>query len=69
MTRDQGSHLTLGFGSHACLGQSLARLEACIVLEEVLARFPDWEVDEDKAQFVQDGADLRGWEKLPVVLP
>ena len=69
VTRDQGSHLTLGFGSHVCLGQALARLEARIVLEELLARFPEWEVDEDNAQFVQYGADLRGWEKLPVVLP
>jgi cytochrome P450 len=67
--RTDGTHLTLGFGSHFCLGQALARLEARVVLEEVLDRFPDWEVDEDRAEFVQYGADLRGWERLPVVLP
>ena len=37
-------NLAFGFGVHLCLGAALARLEARVVLEEVLARFPDYEL-------------------------
>lgn len=58
--------LSFGFGAHYCLGAALARLEGRVVLEEVLRRFPDWEVDEASAQLVVSPT-FRGWEKLPVV--
>jgi cytochrome P450 len=65
--RQQGSHFTFGFGIHYCLGNSLARLEARIALEEVLTRFPEWTVDEANATRVTSSL-ARGWESLPVVL-
>jgi cytochrome P450 len=37
-------NLAFGFGEHLCLGAALARLEARIVFEEVLTRFPDYEI-------------------------
>ena len=37
-------HLAFGFGEHLCLGAALARLEARIVFQELLARFPRYEV-------------------------
>jgi cytochrome P450 len=37
-------NLAFGFGEHVCLGASLARLESRIFLEELLARFPRYEV-------------------------
>ena len=37
--------LTFGHGTHACLGQHVARLEGRILLEELLAAMPDYEVD------------------------
>jgi cytochrome P450 len=47
------------------LGAALARLEGRIALEEVLKRFPEWEVDWDLA--VQAHTSIgRGWQKLPV---
>jgi cytochrome P450 len=65
VTRQPGTIFTFGFGAHYCLGQALARLQGRIALEEVLARFPEWDVDWDNAKFVFDG-DLRGWDSLPV---
>ena len=57
--------MTFGFGIHFCLGASLARLEGRVALEEVLKRFPEWTVDEDKAKLGFTST-VRGWETLPV---
>lgn len=38
------AHLAFGFGEHVCLGASLARLEVRIVLDELLRRYPTYEV-------------------------
>jgi cytochrome P450 len=38
------AHLAFGFAEHFCLGASLARREARIVLSELLARFPNYEL-------------------------
>jgi cytochrome P450 len=66
ITRKPGQIFTFGFGAHYYLGQALARLQARIAIEEVVARWPEWEVDYDNAKFVFDG-DLRGWDSLPVL--
>jgi cytochrome P450 len=62
--RKDGRHLTFGNGIHLCLGAALARLEGCIALEEVLARFPKWDIDLDKAR-LSPTSTVRGWETLP----
>jgi cytochrome P450 len=66
--RKPGPHLTFGYGVHFCLGAALARLEGRIALEEVLARFPEWEVDLDHARLAPTST-VRGWETLPVFVP
>jgi cytochrome P450 len=66
--RDIGQHLTFGYGIHFCLGAALARLEGRIALEEVLQRFPEWDVDRDNAR-LSPTSTVRGWESLPVVVP
>jgi cytochrome P450 len=58
--------LAFGYGIHFCLGSALARLEGRVALEEVLARFPDWEVDWDNAVQARTST-VRGWERLPVI--
>jgi len=63
--RQIGHHLTFGYGIHFCLGSALARLEGRVALEEVLKRFPTWEVDWDRAERAHTST-VRGWESLPV---
>ncbi len=63
--RTPASHLAFGYGIHFCLGAPLARLEGRIALEEVLERFPAWEVDWPHAKLATTTT-VRGWEKLPV---
>jgi cytochrome P450 len=63
--RKSEGHLSFGFGIHFCLGAALARLEGRVALDEVLKRFPTWEVDWDNAKQARTST-VRGWETLPV---
>lgn len=60
-------HVSFGHGSHFCLGAALARLEARVALEETLARFPTWEVDEDAVTYVHTNS-VRGPASVPIRL-
>jgi len=66
ITRKIDHHLTFGYGIHFCLGAALARLEGRVALDEVLKRFPTWEVDWEHAERAHTST-VRGWERLPVV--
>jgi cytochrome P450 len=66
--REVTQHLAFGYGAHFCLGAALARLEGRIALEELLVRFPEWDVDWDGAHLASTST-VRGWETLPVVIP
>ena len=44
VTRPAPRHLGFGRGAHFCLGARLARLEARVAFEELLARVPEYEL-------------------------
>ena len=66
INREKRPHITFGYGIHTCLGAALTRVEGRIALEEVLKRFPDWQVDSARAALTSSSS-TRGWETLPVI--
>jgi cytochrome P450 len=66
--RKIGHHLTFAYGTHFCLGASLARLEGRVALDELLNRFPEWEVDTNNAR-LGTSPGVRGYSSLPVTIP
>ncbi|MCV7196071.1 cytochrome P450 [Mycobacterium angelicum] len=44
VTRHPNPHIAFGCGEHSCLGAQLARLEACLLFDELLGRFPRLEL-------------------------
>lgn len=62
-----GSHLSFGQGLHFCLGSSLARMQARVALEEMLRRWPEWEIDYENAAMAHTSS-VRGWGNLPITV-
>ncbi len=58
---------SFGFGRHFCMGASLARLEARVALEEVVARVRSWDIDEANIRRVHS-VNVRGFASLPSVV-
>jgi hypothetical protein len=56
--------MTFSSGPHFCLGAAAARLQGRVVIEELLARCPDFQVDADAGVFA-DGAFTRRYDTLP----
>jgi cytochrome P450 len=64
---EMSQSLSFGVGRHFCLGAHLARLEARVVLDEVVRRAEDYEVHVDRARRVHSTS-VRGFASLPVTL-
>lgn len=62
--RDFDRHLAFGYGTHFCIGAALARLEGRIGLEELIRRFPRWEVDEGNLERIHTST-VRGYTSVP----
>jgi cytochrome P450 len=59
--------VAFGHGVHVCLGASLARLEGRVVLEEIHARMPEYEIDESSLERVHS-ANVRGYASMKIRL-
>ncbi|MCW2750105.1 MAG: cytochrome monooxygenase [Aeromicrobium sp.] len=51
VTRKPTHIMTFSHGNHHCLGAAAARMQARVALEELLARFPHFEVDIDGVEY------------------
>jgi cytochrome P450 len=68
LDRTQDSQIaSFGVGRHYCLGASLARLEARVTLEELVARIADYDIDEAGAARVHS-INVRGFAQLPTTV-
>jgi cytochrome P450 len=65
VTRRPEREIYFGHGHHFCIGKSLARLETRIALEEIAARFPNYEVDESGMTRTYQ-AHVKGYVNLPI---
>ncbi|NJN17830.1 MAG: cytochrome P450 [Oscillochloris sp.] len=67
ITRDARKHVGFGYGVHYCLGAPLARLEAAIAFNTLLARLPGLQlaVPANQLQY-NEGTIVRGLIRLPV---
>jgi cytochrome P450 len=64
--RGTGEHVAFGYGEHFCLGAALARMEARIAFEEILARYPGITLAGDVERL--RSVFIRGIVRLPVCL-
>jgi cytochrome P450 family 142 subfamily A polypeptide 1 len=66
--RSPNDHVAFGgYGTHFCLGASLARLELRVMFEELLRRLPDLELESDGPLPLRPNNFIAGVESMPVV--
>jgi cytochrome P450 family 142 subfamily A polypeptide 1 len=66
VTRHHNQHVAFGFGTHFCLGASLARLELRVMFEELVRRIPDWRLAPGSEPRILPSAFTRGYEAVPI---
>ncbi len=59
--------LYFGYGQHVCIGKALARLEARVAMQEIVARWPEWQVDEAGLTRTYQ-AHVRGFQNVPMLV-
>jgi cytochrome P450 len=65
VTRDATGHVSFGLGNHFCLGAALARLEAQIVLDELIDELASFERCDERVEYI-DSYLVRGPRTLPL---
>jgi cytochrome P450 family 142 subfamily A polypeptide 1 len=66
VTREHNHHVAFGFGTHFCLGASLARLEIRVMFEELLRRIPDWRLAPGAEPRILPATFARAYDAVPI---
>jgi cytochrome P450 family 142 subfamily A polypeptide 1 len=64
--RSPNEHVAFGFGSHFCLGNSLARLELKVMFERLIDRLPDLALVDEGEPANRAANFVSGYETMPV---
>jgi cytochrome P450 len=67
LDRSPNRHLAFGVGVHRCLGSNLGRLMARVAFEEFLTRLPDYRLEHDEFDVIEDAGIVYALTTLPVV--
>ena len=67
-TANQGSICRSASASTTVWAPPCPRLQGRIALEEVLKRFPEWDIDLDNAKLASTST-VRGWDSMPALIP
>ncbi len=59
--------VAFGMGPHFCIGIHIARLEGRLIVEELLRRFPDYEIDDEQGERAVSEFQI-GWVRLPILV-
>jgi cytochrome P450 len=65
LDRFPNKHVSFGAGMHRCLGSFLARMMFQVMVTEVLARMPDYQVVENEILPYQTIGKINGWVHIP----
>jgi cholest-4-en-3-one 26-monooxygenase len=64
--RTHNHQVAFGFGTHFCLGASLARLEIRVMFEEMVRRLPDWRLAADAQPRIIPASFTRAYDAVPI---
>ncbi|MEO1065899.1 MAG: cytochrome P450 [Pseudomonadota bacterium] len=67
VSRSPNRHVSFASGPHVCAGISLARLEGKVAIERFLARFPDYQIIDERIKR-SPRVRFRGFLELPAVI-
>ncbi len=67
VTREHNHHVSFGFGTHFCLGASLARIEIRVMFEELLKRMPDWQLAPGASPKKMGATFAVAYDAIPIV--
>lgn len=67
VTREHNHHVSFGFGTHFCLGASLARIEIRVMFEELLKRIPDWQLAPGASPKKMGATFAVAYDAIPIV--
>jgi cytochrome P450 len=69
ITRKLPTNAAFGFGPHRCIGSHIARLNATVMIQEMLRRIPDFELQPGAEPRVTTGTNSRFMDTLRLVFP
>lgn len=64
--RVHNHHVAFGFGTHFCLGSSLARIEIRVMFEELLRRIPDWRLAPGSDPKILGATFTRAYDRIDI---